>query len=128
MISPAQGRLRHRFHGDYSAVVVLAFETKEAAHAAHIFLLGPQWSVAISDPRALVATMTTPELDSFKATWAQHITIDPCIWRHCRGKCKAAPIDSIAHSVDFGPAFRFHAIKPAKPTKRIEKQSTLSLI
>ncbi len=99
----ARGRLMHQFHGTYTAVVGLVFDTPEDAHAAHT-RLGDTWVPSHGNPKALVWQGGDESLEQVKQALA-HATIDPCGWKHCRGQCKRAPIDSIAHSVDYGPSF-----------------------
>lgn len=110
----AKGLLRHRFHGTYSAIVLLAFETPEAASAAHP-VLGALFEVT-SQPRVLCAVMTAEGLEAFKAQHASRLAIEPCTYRHCHprsktpeGPCKARDIDALTHSVDNGPRFTFNA-------------------
>ncbi len=103
----AKGGLRHRFHGEYSAVVGFVFEDWAAATQAQAIFCGVagKW-VPATKPNALVWIGDSTELDSLKAELAKHkLVIPPCGSRHCKSQCKDAEIDSVNHSIDYGPAF-----------------------
>lgn len=113
-----KGRLRHRFHGTYTAVLAIGFDTPEAAAAAKV-IVGEPFEIT-SDPRAIVAVFTSEALDAFKSTHAARIAILPCSFRHCSrtlSRCKATAIDALTHSVDLGPAFSFNAGEIASHVK-----------
>lgn len=121
----ARGLLRHRFHGSYTAVLVLAFEIHEAAIAG-LAIVGAPFALS-SDPRAIVGVLTSDMLDAFKAAHAARITIDPCNYRHCHprakgtsGPCKGRAIDALTHSIDVGPAFTFDAYLGIKLADRVQ--------
>ena len=90
-----RGLLRHRFHGTYTAVLILGFDTPEAAAAA-LPIVGAPFEVS-TEPRALVAVFTSEALDTFKVQHAARIAILPCGFRHCSrtlSRCKATAIDA----------------------------------
>lgn len=107
----ATGRLFHHFHGVYSATVGLHFETAEDATLARPRLPGgagawmPVERAGAADPAVLVWRGDTAGLDALKGALAPLVEIEPCGHNHCRGQCRDASIDSLAHSVDCGPRF-----------------------
>ena len=106
MIATAKGQLAHHFWGTYSASIALAFDSAGEAEAANA-VLGSAWK---RGPHAvsLIAHVDKAGLDAIKERFAGagfYLTVPPCGWRHCKGRCRQAPIDSLAHSVDYGPEF-----------------------
>jgi hypothetical protein len=100
----AKGRLRHCFFGDYSAVVALDYGSQENSLAA-LPTLGEGWKPG-KNVACLVWQGDSKALEALKEKLkAYSLAIDPCGWKHCKGQCKGAEIDSLAHSVDVGPAF-----------------------
>jgi hypothetical protein len=107
----AKGALRHRFHGDYSAVVALSFESATDADAAHR-VLGAPWKRSERSPLPLIYGLVwvgdSAALAVLKVALTVagiELTIDPCGYGHCKDKCKGAEIDGLAHSIDYGPRF-----------------------
>lgn len=101
----ATGQLRHRFHGDYSAIIGLAFETPEAARDA-LATLGSDWSPVSSTPVALYAILSSDEVKAFEERFAPEVPT--CTHSSCKRRKKADrlhDIGSISHSIDFGPRF-----------------------
>lgn len=91
----AKGRLRHRFWGEYSALIALSFDTKEHCTTALPVLNEPriaQWLQSPNEPRAVLTCVNSAELDKVK-THLAGFGADP------------DAIDSLAHSVDFGDPF-----------------------
>jgi hypothetical protein len=87
----ARGLLRHRFHGEYSAVIALGFANGKDASDARIMIGEDSWEIA-ADPRGLIwqgnsndLAVVTEQLVSFGAE---------------RDK-----IASVAKSIDFGERF-----------------------
>jgi sugar phosphate isomerase/epimerase len=102
----ARGMLRHYFHGNYSATVALMFDSPEEAAAA-LPRLGEGWEIIAGSPATCIWQGGTDALKAVKAKFASEgfkLTVD-CGLSSCKGKCRDASIDSLAHSVDFGPPF-----------------------
>lgn len=108
----AIGVLRHIFHGtDEAARIVLDCDTPERARNAAA-ALGPAWEQSTRAPHFVVGSLTRDELEAFKAL---RPVVEPCTRRECckpTSRKKGAPprvtrheIDSVAHSIDVGPAF-----------------------
>lgn len=98
----AQGMLRHCFFGEYSARIVLVFSSEAHAKDAQK-TLGDAWRLAEKTSGVLVAQLSPAQLDAFKTAYPAKIA--PCGRKHCKRQCKDAAIDSLAHSVDYGPDF-----------------------
>ncbi|HEX9156007.1 MAG TPA: hypothetical protein VF819_10610 [Nitrospira sp.] len=87
----ARGLLRHRYWGTYSAVIVLAFDTPEAARDA-LKVLGAPW-VAIS-------------AKTFVLSWTGETeALEQCKERLGTFGADVSKIDSVAHSIDYGEPF-----------------------
>lgn len=104
----AEGQLRHRFWGEYSTLIGLTFDNEQEAAAAHR-ALGVDWKpVSVQGSlTGLVWQGSSSALDAVKELLREryNLTIAPCGFRHCTTQCKNASIDSVAHSIDYGPAF-----------------------
>lgn len=88
----ARGRLRHRFWGEYSAVIALEFGSVEQARAALPVLAESEpWHLS-REPRCLVAVVNRTALDRIKLQ----------LWRF--GADEKA-IDSCRTSIDYGEPF-----------------------
>ena len=96
MIS-AKGILRHRFHGSYSAVIGLMFDSAENAKMALSHLSG--WEIG-KDNRALIWIGDSEALEECKKVLASF-------------GADAKKIDSIAKSIDFGEPFTCEFPYPA---------------
>jgi len=85
-----EGQLRHRFHGDYSAVIALSFESEKAASLALPLL--PNWHHGEKNKSILVWVGDSDALKGVKTLL---------------GKFGAdeRKIDSLAKSVDYGERF-----------------------
>lgn len=98
----AEGRLRHCFHGEYSAMVALLFQDERKATDA-LSVLGSAWKRSPQLPNALLGTLTKVQLDAFK--WRFSPKAHPCGRKSCKSGCRSVEIDSLAHSIDYGPTF-----------------------
>lgn len=110
--SKAIGILRHHFHGEYSCTIGLQFPDAESADRARVSL-GEPWHVGERSPAVLLATLTSDELDAFKAHHKPVTT--PCGRKGCRHKCRNAEIDNVNHSVDVGGQFTVEIFPPVAP-------------
>lgn len=86
------GQLRHRFYGDYSAIVGIILKTPDEAQRASVLFPGFE----IQD-KAIVKLVRQPELDELK------LRIDH--WRIYPDKAHRGPIDGVPFSIDTGPLF-----------------------
>jgi hypothetical protein len=86
------GRLRHRFHGDYSAVIVLKFATPTHAERARTVLGSDLWQIPPDFNTAIVWTGNSDALACMKLKLAQ-VGAD------------ADKIDSLRTSIDYGEPF-----------------------
>jgi hypothetical protein len=101
----AEGCLRHGFFGDYVAVIALMFQDERAAKDALNVLAG-NWKVSNKNTKGLIWSGSSEELKEVKSQLDKFKrTNRPCGYHHCDDKCKSAEIDSINHSIDFGPRF-----------------------
>ena len=114
--SKATGILRHHFHGDYSCTIGLQIPDAESA-ARSLTTLGESWHVGERSSLVLIATLTSEELDAFKAHYKPATT--PCGRKGCRHKCVGQPIDNVNHSVDVGGQFTVE-IAPPIPARAVE--------
>jgi hypothetical protein len=106
----ARGQLLHHFHGDYSATVLIVFDSPEDAALAHARLpQADKWKPG-RDAKALIWRGGREALDTLKASL--HVEITPCGFSHCRTQCKHAEIDGVPHSIDSGPVFRLSIRTP----------------
>ncbi len=114
----ANGRLRHCFHGTYVAIVVLQFESPDHATSA-LGTLRSAWKVSDKNPSVLRWEGSSEELDAMKTSLARYdVQISPCGWDHCGKKqCADQPIDSLAHSIDYGPGFTVD-VPPSVPIEQ----------
>lgn len=87
----AKGRLRHRFFGEYSAVVGLEFADGASARDA-ARTLGWPWTVGTSSDRVLVAVFDAAALDAAKKRLGAF-------------GADVKKIDSLRKSVDYGEPF-----------------------
>jgi hypothetical protein len=116
----ASGRLRHCFHGEYSAIVALEFDSKEDARAARPSL-GDDWKVSTQHPGVLRWEGNSEALKALKILLARFgYETRPCGWNHCKDQCQRAEVDSLAHSIDVGPSFTVD-VPPGVP----EEQASL---
>jgi hypothetical protein len=85
-----QGQLRHRFHGEYSAVIAIAFESPIVADAA-LNQLGNTWKLS-PNSKAIVWVGNIEQLE---------------VCKHTLGSFGAdeKKIDSLAKSIDYGEPF-----------------------
>lgn len=114
----AEGQLYHMFHGAYMAAVALGFSDERAALDG-LRALGAGWKVGRTTPRGLLWTGNSGELEILKGRFeVYNLTVLPCGRKECRGQCHNAEIDSVAHSVDFGPVF--HLSIPCIPAEQME--------
>lgn len=101
------GRLRHHFHGDYSATVFIAPDSADDVPSIAKAFAKVYVSAVISESgKGVIINCASPELDHLKEVlhvWG--ITMSPCGWKHCGKRCKAKEIDGLEHSVDVGPQF-----------------------
>ena len=98
------GRLRHCFFGEYSAVISVHFGTREGAARA-LVALGAGWQHGAEIPEVLVWQGGYADLAALKARLQGSVRVEPCGRRTCRHGCRDADIDSLAHSIDYGPPF-----------------------
>ncbi|MFH1526374.1 MAG: hypothetical protein ABIG69_06935 [Bacteroidota bacterium] len=101
----AVGQLRHRFWGDYSALIYLKFLDKESAQAAKK-VLGEPWNITETIDEALFCVVDSKELKKVEDT----------LEKYGADKSKIA---SIAKSIDYGEEFNIEV-----PIE-IEEQTTL---
>ena len=112
------GRLYHKFHGSYFAVVALHFSSEDEAKQAltsineSVYQLSPNSQYVLLDGQHCLRLVLSPEeLEKFKA-WCSGFkrTDAPCTLFDCkRKKNQQHAIDSVAHSVDAGPLFHFES-------------------
>jgi hypothetical protein len=100
----ARGQLFHHFHGTYSASLLLVFASKDEATKS-LAILGDGWKPAAKEPCAVLSTLSSDELDAFKARHEKGLAIKPCGRSKCRSQCAHQAIDGVPHSVDVGPEF-----------------------
>lgn len=101
----ADGVLRHGFFGKYVATIVLVFADAESARDG-LKTLGEGWEPGkMKEGKAIVWLGDSAALDAVKATFARFGLKTACGYEHCKHRCKDAGIDSVNHSVDFGPPF-----------------------
>ena len=96
----ASGQLIHHFWGTYSCEIYLDFSCPEHATAVQQQKL-TDWMLLGS---TLGKSMGNEQLTEFVCvlnTWNLEIT--PCGRRDCEGQCRKAGIDSLNHSMDYGP-------------------------
>jgi hypothetical protein len=103
----AKGMLRHGFFGDYQFTLVLSFDCAPDAAAAEARLLG--FTQLAAGLRTLYLHGDTTVLEFVKSFLEDHRVDDPCALFDCKRKSAARrerhPIDSCAHSIDYGPEF-----------------------
>lgn len=87
----ADGALRHRFWGTYSAVIALEFDSEEHAAGA-LRTLGPPWDHGAKARQCLVCVVSRSELEAVKRTLGGY-------------GANVSAIDSIRRSVDYGEPF-----------------------
>jgi len=87
----AEGRLRHRFWGEYSAVIALKFSSVEAANDALVTLKEP-WHIGEKNKDVLVWTGNSDELSALKDKFTAYCN-------------EVEKIDSCKYSVDYGEPF-----------------------
>ena len=85
------GQLRHRFWGDYSAVIAIGFSSEEDALLA-LPTLKVGWSISESDAKYLVWIGDSESLDLQKKNLASF-------------GADESKIDSLKYSVDYGEKF-----------------------
>jgi hypothetical protein len=90
MKAKAKGQLRHRFRGEYSAVIALAFDSDYECKEA-LKRLGESWKPANS-PKALVWAGNFDQLETCKALLGSF-------------GADVKKIDSMRKSVDYGEPF-----------------------
>ena len=85
----AVGKLRHHFHGDYSATIALGFESEEERDSAYSYITNISNSFQKSEKanHVMVGTFSSEELDKVKAAF-EPLRIDPvCELFDCKRKC-----------------------------------------
>jgi hypothetical protein len=90
MKAKGQGQLRHRFHGEYSAVIAIAFESPIVASAA-LNQLGNTWKLS-PNPKAIVWVGNREQLEVCKRMLVSF-------------GAEESKIDSLAKSIDYGEPF-----------------------
>lgn len=101
----AEGRLAHKFHGQYYSVIGLAFQDEASASEA-LVTLGDDWKHGASNRAILVIVADMDKSETIKEKLKGYdLKIQPCTWKHCRDQCAGAEIDSLRHSIDYGPDF-----------------------
>lgn len=97
------GTLRHRFWGDYSAVVALgATRMEDVPHLAkHLESSGVPFEHIEGTHNCRVGPLTSEQVELFEAWVEPRRTDGPC------RRCKRArhSIAGLEHSIDYGPAF-----------------------
>lgn len=103
-----RGRLRHCFFGVYSAVVVIKAETDFRNQKLHEKFQGFELQ-SNGKFNFLIATLDSFQLQQFKEIIEPLRNDPPCNLFDCRDDLikERHDIDSLAHSVDFGPEFSF---------------------
>jgi hypothetical protein len=86
----AEGQLRHRFHGEYSAVVVLCFDNAEDSSLALPLL--PHWKKSETNKSVLIWVGDSDELREIKTLLGKY-------------GADESKIDSIKKSIDYGEKF-----------------------
>ena len=122
MKAHARGMLRHGFFGEYVGTVALVFDSGDEATAA-LPKLGPGWELGKS-AKGLVWCGSSAELTVVKTKLKSEgfkLTVD-CGLDFCKDKCKNEEIDSVSHSVDYGPTFELEIDGLVDP-----KQTTLAI-
>ena len=104
MNAKASGRLRHRFWGDYSAVIALDFGNEENAKAC-LPLLGDGWKPGEKHPSALVWVGDSEALEKCKEVLGSF-------------GADVKKIDSIAKSIDYGEPFEVSIPMPMDQSKQ----------
>ncbi len=104
------GRVRHRFHGDYSAVIILDAGTASARPHLEAWLrqqappLKLPWRPSES---ALSTVVSSEELETIEE-WIEPLRTDgPCRLFDCRRRSRKVRhrIGGVEHSIDHGPEF-----------------------
>ncbi len=86
-----KGQLRHRFHGEYSAVIILIWETVQDASDS-VKMMGGPWTIHNTEPRATVWQGNSDDLAV-------------CTERLVEYGAEREKIASLAKSIDFGEKF-----------------------
>lgn len=97
----AKGRLRHRFWGDYSAVIALTFNSASDAERALKILT--DFKVHPEYPDSLVWTGNSEQLEQIKTVLGEH-------------GADVQKIDSLKYSIDYGEPFEIDVLPPADYT------------
>ena len=105
IVIKGKGQLRHRFHGEYSAVVAIDFGAADSATLA-LGVLGKPWEVSRS-PNALVCVVSTEELEVLTERLGTF-------------GADTKKVASLAKSIDFG--------EPFEVSIEVENQDQLSLV
>jgi len=95
----AKGQLRHRFHGDYSVVIVLVFGSEEEAALALTKLTG--WSASEKTSKCLVWSGDSEELE----------VVSDVLEGYGAERRKIA---SLRYSIDYGEPFEVEIELPEK--------------
>ena len=103
----ASGQLMHHFHGDYWASIGLRFASYPHALDAQRALGEDHWELRCNDVACgapfLVWKGNSEALEALKAQLEPYLRPRPCYSFGCQGETHE--IDSLAHSVDYGPPF-----------------------
>lgn len=113
MKAKAQGILRHQFWGTYSATVGLVFDS-EAEASATLRVLGEPWERSEKNAMVLIACVESEALNRLKQRLLGlgAVEVDCGGAFGCESHCRDAEIDSVAHSVDYGPGWSFEIEVP----------------
>lgn len=104
----AMGKLFHHFHGTYWVSVVFVADKDENLTKLMEYLQKnvPTGTWELIDKRA-VWSGTRDSLSVLKVELDKlHKENMPCGYKSCPTECSDAEIDSIKHSVDYGPVFK----------------------
>lgn len=88
-----EGRIAHHFHMPYWCTMALVFNSESDAKQA-LTILGSNWKIG-KQPKAVVASLKSDELDAMKK----------CFESHGMDAENIRKIDSIAKSIDYGEPF-----------------------
>lgn len=113
----AIGRLRHCFFGNYSARIVLQFDSEFERQKAEGVLPAGFYFVTNT---VLGWSGSSAELTRLKKLFVGwHLQVTHCARRECNGKCHE--IDGLDHSIDYGPTFKICfptvSVVPGEPTE-----------
>lgn len=108
----AEGILRHMFHGTYSCAIALEFNNEKDCEAAfsvlNVGIIGVNmetgnWNKSKTNSNVAIGSLNSEQLQHFKEKF--NPKAKPCNAFDCKGDNNIHEIDSLAHSIDFGPPF-----------------------